>query len=244
MPKGAINALVLTAIISISLNPLLYQGIPPLMRWLEKRGLVRKPTPLDLLNHQHVDDHNGVRVIVVGYGPVGRTLCRILRDNQIQAMVIEMNIETVRELHAEGHPAIYGEASSREILHQAGIETAAGLIVAASSAASPEVLEAARALNPKIRILTRSIYLRENAALLASGADAVFSSEGEIALSMSTFLMEELGATGDQVDRERDRVREELFTGTVTDNHPHITTAQSNAGGAGITPPTSTSHEP
>ena len=211
MPKEALNALVLTAIISITLNPLLYKGIAPLMAWLERRGMVSKPKPTDLDRHSNTEPHDGVRVIVVGYGPVGQTLCRILRDNQIQPMVIEMNLETVRKLHAEGLPAVYGEANSREILHQAGVETAEGLIIAASSAASPEILEAARDLNPKIRILTRSVYLRENAALLASGADAVFSSEGEIALSMTTFIMEELGATGDQIDRERDRVREELF---------------------------------
>ena len=66
-------------------------------------------------------------------------------------------------------------------------------------------------LNPKIRIVTRSTYLKENDALLHAGADAVFSSEGEIALSMTAFLMSELGATDEQVDRERDRVREELF---------------------------------
>ena len=82
---------------------------------------------------------------------------------------------------------------------------------AASSAASPEVVQAARDLNPKIRIVTRSTYLKENEALLKAGADAVFSSEGEIALSMTAFLMSELGASDEQVDRERDRVREALF---------------------------------
>ena len=73
------------------------------------------------------------------------------------------------------------------------------------------MVQAARDLNPKIRIVTRSTYLKENEALLKAGADAVFSSEGEIALSMTAFLMSELGASDEQVDRERDRVREELF---------------------------------
>lgn len=212
MPKEAMQALVLTAVVSITLNPLLYQGIAPLIAWLEKKNLIRKPKPVNLESHAKVEDHHSARVVIVGYGPVGRTLCRILRDNHIQTMVVEMNLETVRKLHAEGIPAIYGEASSREILHHAGVETAEGLIIAASSAASPEIVQAARELNPKIRILTRSVYLRENEALLKSGADAVFSSEGEIALSMTAFLMEELGATGEQIERERDRVREELFT--------------------------------
>lgn len=210
MPKEAINALVFASVVSITINPLLYQSIDPFIRWLEKRGWLRKPAPIDLKKVPELDAHS-TRVVVVGYGPVGRTLSRILRDNHIQVVVVEMNIATVQKLHAEGLPAIYGEASSREILHHAGIEKAVGLIIAASSAASTEVVEAARDLNPKIHILTRSTYLKENDALLNAGADAVFSSEGEIALSMSAFLMSELGASDEQVDRERDRVREELF---------------------------------
>ena len=210
MPKEAIHALVFASVVSITINPLLYQSIDPFIRWLEKRGWVTTPAKVDLKKVPELDA-NATRVVVVGYGPVGRTLCRILRDNQIEAVVVEMNLDTVQELHAEGLPAVYGEASSREILAHAGIEKAAGLIIAASSAVSTEVVEAARDLNPKIRIITRSTYLKENNALLHAGADAVFSSEGEIALSMTAFLMSELGASDEQVDRERDRVREELF---------------------------------
>ena len=210
MPKEAIHALVFASVVSITINPLLYQSIDPFIRWLEKRGWVTTPAKVDLKKVPELDA-NATRVVVVGYGPVGRTLCRILRDNHIEAVVVEMNLDTVQELHAEGLPAVYGEASSREILAHAGIEKAAGLIIAASSAVSTEVVEAARDLNPKIRIITRSTYLKENNALLHAGADAVFSSEGEIALSMTAFLMSELGASDEQVDRERDRVREELF---------------------------------
>jgi len=46
-----------------------------------------------------------------------------------------------------------------------------------------------------------------------SGADAVFSGEGEIALAMSAFLMRDLGSTDEQIDQERQRVREDLFNG-------------------------------
>jgi monovalent cation:H+ antiporter-2, CPA2 family len=40
----------------------------------------------------------------------------------------------------------------------------------------------------------------------------VFSSEGEIALSMTEFVIRQIGATDEQNDRERDRVRTELFS--------------------------------
>ena len=156
-------------------------------------------------------DEAAHRVIVVGYGPVGRTLSRILRDNGIQVVVIETNLETVRELRAKGELAVYGDASLREVLHHAGIEQADGLIIAASGAPAQAIVKAARELNPKIRVLSRAAYLRESPKLREAGANAVFSSEGEVALAMTAFLMRQLGATDEQIDRERDRVRAELF---------------------------------
>jgi CPA2 family monovalent cation:H+ antiporter-2 len=123
-----------------------------------------------------------------------------------------MNLETVQRLREAGEPAVvYGDASHREILHHAGVEKAAGLIIAASGIPAQPVVEAAHELNPKIRILTRTTYLRESDVLHRSGAHVVFSGEGEVALAMTAYLMRQLGATDEQIDRERDRVREEFF---------------------------------
>ncbi len=74
-----------------------------------------------------------------------------------------------------------------------------------------DIVQAARELNPRIRIITRTNYLAETAALRQAGADAIFASEGEIALSMASFLMAQLGATEEQITRERERVRKDLF---------------------------------
>ena len=72
-------------------------------------------------------------------------------------------------------------------------------------------MKTARELNPSIRMLTRATYLKESQKLREAGATAVFSSEGEVALAMTAFLMRQLGATDEQIDRERERVRADLF---------------------------------
>jgi CPA2 family monovalent cation:H+ antiporter-2 len=53
---------------------------------------------------------------VVGYGPTGRTVTRLLRENEIEPTVIELNIETVRQLKKEDVNAIYGDVTQRETL--------------------------------------------------------------------------------------------------------------------------------
>jgi hypothetical protein len=69
----------------------------------------------------------------------------------------------------------------------------------------------ARELNPGGIIAARANYLAELPALRGAGADLVFAGEGEVALSMTESLLERLGATPDQIDRERDRVHSELI---------------------------------
>ena len=211
LPAEATNALVVTSVVSITLNPLLYKCIEPAVRWLQRRGIAVEPKALPTEEMPEIDEAAHL-VIVVGYGPVGRTLARILKDNGIQVVVVETNLQVVQELRAKGGLAVYGDASLREVLRHAGIEKADGLIIAASNATADTIIRAARELNPEIRVLTRSTYLRELQKLRDAGADAVFSSEGEVALAMTAFLMRQLGATDEQIDRERDRVHAELFS--------------------------------
>lgn len=208
MPPEATNALVVASVISITLNPLLYKAIKPTLKWLESKGITGRPQVATDIPQMDEDSHT---VVVVGYGPVGQTLSRILRNTGIQVVVVEMNIDTVKKLKESGLPAVFGDASHREILHHAGIEKAEGLIISASSVPAHPVVQAARDLNPKIRILTRTSYLKEAAALREAGATDVFSSEGEIALSMTASLMRQIGATDEQIDRESSRIRRELF---------------------------------
>ena len=55
------------------------------------------PVPHDGARHRTDASH---RAVVVGYGPAGR-LSRLLRENDIEPTVIELNLETVRALREE-----------------------------------------------------------------------------------------------------------------------------------------------
>jgi len=44
-----------------------------------------------------------------------------------------------------------------------------------------------------------------------AGANAVYSGEGEVALAFIEDILDSLGATPEQIDRERERAHRELF---------------------------------
>lgn len=219
LPRAATQALVAGAIVSISINPLLYQFMdrfekraqrwPRVWRWLNAR--VRKPlTPGP--RTEPTDDDPNYRAIVVGYGPVGRTLVRLLQENGVEATVIELNLDTVHRLREHGLKAVYGDSTHQQTLHEAGVAQAMAFILSSSGmSGSAEAIRLAREANPHIRVFARATYVREIPSLRQAGADVVFSGEGEVALSMTEFLLRQLGASGEQIDRESDRIREELF---------------------------------
>jgi CPA2 family monovalent cation:H+ antiporter-2 len=221
MPDALINALVASAIVSISINPLLYRAVGPLERWMLRSAPLRRwlqwlardaATLADpVAAARSAASHHAV---IVGYGPIGHTLARLLRDNEFKPTIIEMNLETVQKLRAEGVSAVYGDASHLETMQAAGLAQASSLILSASGLRNPEeIIRIARRLNPGIRVLVRCVYLRDLPPLRAAGADFVFAGEGEVALAMTEALLKQMGAVPEQIDRERERVRGELFGG-------------------------------
>jgi CPA2 family monovalent cation:H+ antiporter-2 len=214
----ATNVLVATSIASIVLNPVAYRTIRPIERWLGGRprlwALLNRessvPSDLEAAPPPRAADPNH-RAVVIGFGPTGRTVVRLLRDNGIAPTVIELNMDAVRALRQHDVDAIYGDATRPETLEAAGVGRAGSLVLgSAGMANSAEVIRTARALNPHIRVLARASYLRDVASLKQAGANSVYSGEGEVALAFIEDILEGLGATPEQMDRERVRAHREL----------------------------------
>ena len=204
LPDEAVNTLVAAAIVSITLNPLLYRLIGPFEHWLAQHG---QAVIADDDAGRHEAAAPSHRAIVVGYGPVGQTVTQLLLDNEIEPTVIELNLDTVRRLKAFDVRAIYGDATRPEILIEAGIKGADNLILTSgTSRVDEEIVRRAKDLNSDVAILARSQYVRDLPKLHRAGAEDVFSAEGEVALAFTVRILERLGATGEQIDRERARV--------------------------------------
>jgi monovalent cation:H+ antiporter-2, CPA2 family len=218
--EDATNAIVATAIVSIAFNSLIYRTVGPLDRlvfraqWLWKLLNLRVPAAAHAVPASKFSPETDAayRAVIVGHGPVGSTLARLLREQGIEPTVIEMNLATVQRLKEAGERAIFGDAMLAPILEQAGVRAAGTFVLSVSGFAhAGEVIKIVRAMNPRIHILARAAYLADVPALRGAGADQVFSGEGEVALGMTEYVLTQLGATPEQIDRERDRVHGELF---------------------------------
>ena len=208
LPESATDVIIAVSIASIVVNPLASRLIEPAERFIMR---LRRGTEAEGdvgATSSSLDPQT--RAIVVGYGPTGRTVTRLLRENGISPTVVELNMDTVRQLRQSGISAVYGDARHPNSLITAGLRHAGNLIISGDAGAR-DITQIAREINPRVHIFVRSVYLRDVPPLRSAGAEQVFSGEGEVALAMTEAVLRRLGATADQIDRERDRVRAELF---------------------------------
>lgn len=218
LPDEGRSLLIACALISITLNPILFRNLGRMESWL--RGHPRLWRALHFRSRNDLAQESGglaqpgdlsvVEAIVVGYGPVGKTLTRILMDFGIRPTVVDLNVDTVKRLNASGVRSVYGDACRAEILKAAGIENAKYLLVTLPDLAGRvPILATARAQNPEIRTFVRAHYLGEGAMLNEFGATAVAFEEAEVAVALAQMLLREVGASEEEVLRETWRIRQE-----------------------------------
>jgi len=112
--------------------------------------------------------------IVCGYGRMGKIICNELKAKGVPFVVVE---KEPPELDADEETVfVYGDATKDEILKQAGIEKARGLIsVLSTDAQNLYVVLSARELNPSLFIVARAGEEGSGQKLLRAGADRVVS---------------------------------------------------------------------
>ncbi|MDL2307827.1 cation:proton antiporter [Desulfovibrio sp. OttesenSCG-928-C06] len=135
-----------------------------------------------------------VTAIVVGYGPAGRNVTRTLLDKKIIPVVVDMNVDTVNHLNGEQLcPAVYGNSTKKEVLLGARIEKASYLIITTpSTEQAVATATAAKALNPEIRVLARTRFLREERLFEQAGVTAMAYEEDAVAEKLAELLEKDI----------------------------------------------------
>ncbi len=114
--------------------------------------------------------------IVCGYGRVGRAAARELRQAGVPMLVIDRNPEKVERAIRAGTAAVAGDSTRDEILEQAGVKRAKGLIAAlATDADNLFLILSAKTQNPNLKVAARVGEEDAEDKLRRAGADTVFA---------------------------------------------------------------------
>lgn len=200
LPAQGQNLILAGAIISIALNPLIFQAIEPAQAWIRKRSrfarrLERPADPLGELPASVSPDYLTRHVLLVGYGGVGRRIAAALRERGLHLVVAEQNRDRVEDLRRAGVHAVVGDASEPAVLIQAHVARAQLLVIAIPDTFHVrQMVETARALNPSIQIVVRTHSEEEAALLRQDNVAEVFLGEETLAQAMTAEVLERAAA--------------------------------------------------
>jgi len=152
-PQGAAGRLFTSGLIVVGVGTMLY-GFGVFAETLADNafGRYRRERQLQRELNQ-LRDH----FIICGYGRIGTQVVAEFEDHKVPYVVIDQTDEALERIRAEGRLHIEGDASKEDILKQAGIERARGLISAVDSdERGVYIVLAARAFNPNLYIVARA----------------------------------------------------------------------------------------
>ncbi|HEX2202004.1 MAG TPA: YbaL family putative K(+) efflux transporter [Longimicrobium sp.] len=191
------------ALLSITLNPLVFATVGPIERWLRARPrlaeLLERPAGAlaelpPTVAEEGLRDH----VVLVGYGRVGAPVAEALERQGLPYVVVEQNRETAAALRARGMPVVWGDATRPGVLAPAGLERARLLVVSAPDAFQARlVLDHARRVNPAIDAVVRTHSDEEREHLEARGAGRAVVGERELALAIIRYAFNAFGVRQD-----------------------------------------------
>ncbi len=137
----------------------------------------------------------GPRVVVGGFGPVGRAVADRLAQEGIAITIIEMNAETVRTQAKLGRRVVFGDVGSPEVLESAGIHDADALVLTIPDEdATLRACQTARKLAPELFIAVRTGFVGRGLAARSLGADYVTVDELATAEAMQREIVTRLEA--------------------------------------------------
>jgi CPA2 family monovalent cation:H+ antiporter-2 len=206
LPPDGRDLILAGAILSITLNPLVFATVDPLAAWFRARprltALLERPADListpvarseeiGLMNH----------AIIVGYGRVGEIIGEALKAQKLAFVVIDENRRRVEKLRKQGLAAVYGDATAAGVLEEAGVANARLLIVAIPQGfLKRRIIELAREANPLIDTAVRTHRASELAYLKDQGIGIAIMGARETAFGLLRYALTSLGRPDEQAE--------------------------------------------
>jgi monovalent cation:H+ antiporter-2, CPA2 family len=199
LPHEGQNLILAGALISITLNSLVFKALDPIQDWIKSRSelarmVERRDDPLAELPMSTEDKYLAKQAVLVGYGRVGRRIGAELTRAGIPFVVVDQNREKVERCREDGMPAVFGNAADMAVLIQAHIAKAKVLVIATPDTLDVrQMISVAKKVNPAIETVVRSHNEEEAALLRHEQAATVFLGEQELASGMTRWVLERFG---------------------------------------------------
>lgn len=151
--------------------------------------------------------------IVCGYGRSGQILARLLEEEGIPFIALDLDPARVKQAAAAGERVVYGDASRPEVLTAAGLARARAVIVTYADVPSAmKVVRVVREARPGLPVVVRTLDDAHMDELVAAGAQEVVPEVLEGSLMLAAHALMLLGVPISRVVRRVREVRERRYS--------------------------------
>jgi len=152
------------------------------------------------------------RVLIIGFGPAGQTLVRLLRSIDIPYLVMDSNARSVGRMQERDEAIVFGDATRPIVLKRLGVERAKLIVIAISDPlATRRIVTRIRMLSRDVPILARTRFIREVDLLEQAGATTVVAEEFEGSIEVVAKSLEIFKIPTGAISRFSDALRAEGY---------------------------------
>lgn len=198
---------VAAAVLTMLATPFVIHAAP---RWVERLeavlGIAATSPPTA---GKPLRDH----VLIVGYGLNGENLANVLQQTGLPYAILELNPDRLTAGRTRGEPIFYGDATSIEVLRNAGIALAHVVVVAISDpVATRRIVALVRQSNLDVPIIVRTRYVAEIDALRRLGATEVIPEEFETSVEIFARVLRRLRVPRNVIMLQVDLIRKQGYS--------------------------------
>ncbi len=156
-------------------------------------------------------------VIISGFGRVGHTVARLLEEEKIPYVAVDMDSFQVARERKNGVPVYYGDTTRMHVLSALGVARARALIITHNDTrVALQTISNLRETHPDLPIIARARNLEQVQKLEKAGANLAVAEMFETSLQLGGALLKSLGISEMEISRIIELFRAEDYALTRT----------------------------
>lgn len=205
-----LQLVVAALVLSLLLAPLVVQASDRIvLRFVASEWLLRS---MELTRVAAQTIATEKHVIICGYGRTGQFLARLLEQENVTYVALDLDPDRVREAAAAGDTVVYGDSARRETLVAAGLMRASAVVVSYNDIASTmKVMHHVQGLRPDIPVVARSRDDHDMARLIDGGAAEVVPEMLETSIMLASHTLTLIGTPITRVIRRMREIRNQRY---------------------------------
>jgi len=206
-----LQAILAAMLLSMLAAPFLIQNADRIVMRLSSSEWMQQSLQMTRIATQSLKQSG--HVIICGYGRSGQNLARMLENEGLSYVALDLDPDRVAAAAVAGESVVFGDASRRESLVAAGIHRAAAVAITyANTQSALRALHFIHELEPTLPAIVRTVDDADLETLLASGATEVIPEIVEGSLMLASHMLVLMGVPMRRVVRRVEEMRDARYS--------------------------------